>query len=320
MTKMSKPTPNSGNKLLSEPVVFFGTGPVAAASLELLAKWAVVEAVITKPKPLHHKGSFPVLETAQELGLPVLPVTNRHELDVLVASRPVKARLGVLIDFGIIVSQAVIDYFPLGIVNSHFSLLPEWRGADPITFSILSGQKQTGVSLMLLAAGMDEGPLLGFGVQEVNNTTTPKLTEQLILLSDALLQTELARYVSGKAKLIRQEDIHTQLDWYPSKPSYSRKLTKEDGLLDFAHKPAAELEREVRAYAGWPKSRTTLAGKEVVITKAHVMRGQGSAGTLHKSGKELGFYTTDDIFIIDSLKPAGKPEMSAQAFLAGYHL
>src|SRR5687768_10593623 len=128
----------------SEPIVFFGSGPVAAESLRLLAQDFTIEAVITKPRAAHHKGDVPVLTLAESLGLPTETAYDKKSLDKLFETKAFKSRLGVLVDFGIIVSQAVIDYFPFGIVNSHFSLLPEWRGADPITFSILSGQKETG--------------------------------------------------------------------------------------------------------------------------------------------------------------------------------
>lgn len=292
-------------------VVFFGTGPVAARSLEFLSEWADVEAVITKPKPEHHHGSYPVLDVADKLGLKILTVTDKKSLNELMATRPVQSELGVLVDFGIIVSQDVIDYFPLGIINSHFSILPEWRGADPITFAILSGQDSTGVSIMLLTAGLDEGPLLAYGEHELTgHETTGQLTQNLIDLSDALLKSEVPQHVAQPTKGVEQ--AATGRD-----ESYSRKLTKEDSLLDFT-KPAVQLEREIRAFADWPKSRTTIADKEVVVTAAHVVEGNGTPGTIWHQGKAFGFYTADKILAIDRLKPAGKQEMTAEAFLAGY--
>ena len=107
-----------------ETIVFFGSGPVAAESLRLLSKDFEIEAVITKPRPPHHRGPVPVLDLAEELKLPVQTAEDEAGLDQLFKGRPFKSRVGVLIDFGIIVSPQVIDYFPLGIVNSHFSILP----------------------------------------------------------------------------------------------------------------------------------------------------------------------------------------------------
>jgi len=294
----------------SLPVVFFGSGPVAAASLRLLNNNFTVEAVVTKPRAAHHKGSVPVIEVAEELGLPIHTVVNKRTLDELIANKPFTSSLAILIDFGIIVSQTAIDYFPLGIINSHFSLLPEWRGADPITFSILSGQKETGVSLMLLTAGMDEGPILAYGTYPLApRITTPELTHDLIELSDALLQEVVPAYVTGDIVAKPQENVESA--------TYSRKLTKDDGTIDWA-KPADQIEREIRAFIEWPKSSTTLAGREVVVTAAHVIEEKGQTGTAVKLNKQLVVYCGQNALVIESLKPAGKKEMTGQAFLAGY--
>lgn len=291
-------------------IVFFGTGPVAAKSLELLAKHADIEAVVTKPKPDHHRGSFPVLEVAEELKLPVKTVTNKAELSELIASKPFSSQVGVLIDFGIIVSQDVIDYFPKGIVNSHFSLLPEWRGADPITFSILSGQKTTGVSLMLLVEKMDEGPILSQeSISITDDDTTSSLTNKLIELSDNLLKNYLTQWLSGNISPRDQVGEAT----------YSRKLTKEDGRLDW-NKPADVLEREIRAFKEWPKSYTTLGDIHVVVTESQETRAkrQELPGELIIEDGALMIQTSTNPLEILKLKPAGKKEMSAKDFLQGY--
>jgi methionyl-tRNA formyltransferase len=308
---------NSIMKKISEPIVFFGSGPVAAKSLELLAPHCTFEAVITKPRPAHHRGPVPVSELAETLHIPIYTAENGSQLNELFAKKPFRSRLAILIDFGIIVSQEVIDYFPLGIVNSHFSLLPEWRGADPITFSILSGQKQTGVSLMLLTAGLDEGPLLAHTLVDIGpETTTSELTARLITSSYEALCTTIPRYLSGEAQPSSQEAVAALLGRDPT-PTYSRKLTKQDGILDWS-KPATELEREVRAFNEWPKSRTNLGRFDVIITKAHVVDQNGTPGTLSAAGKQPIVYCGEQALALDRLKPAGKQEMTGQAFLAGY--
>lgn len=293
-------------------VVFFGTGPVAAKSLELLAKHADIEAVVTKPKPDHHRGSFPVLEIAEELKLPLKTVANKADLSDLIASKPFSSQVGVLIDFGIIVSQDVIDYFPKGIVNSHFSLLPEWRGADPITFSILSGQKRTGVSLMLLVEKMDEGPILSQeSISITEDDTTSSLTNKLIELSDNLLKNYLTQWLSG--------DISPRAQ--VGEATYSRKLTKEDGKLDW-DKPADVLVREIRAFKDWPKSYTSFNGIDVIITKAHAVPSNFSDKNgdmqIDKEEDALEINCSQGYLCIEKLKPAGKKEMSARDFLLGY--
>ncbi len=300
---------------MSEPITFFGSGPVAAESLRLLAQNFEIEAVITKPRPLHHYGDVPVLELVERLGLKTYTASNKQELDELFAGNPVKSRLGILIDFGIIVSQDVIDYFPLGIINSHFSLLPEWRGADPITFSILSGQKQTGVSLMMLVEAMDEGPLLAQAPFEIEPAmTTPELTTALISVSYQSLNEIVPLYLSGQITPAPQEAVTVAEDKIPT---YSRKLSKADSLLDW-QKPAAQLEREIRAFVGWPKSRAALGNIEIVLTKAHVIDNTGAPGTLTIVDKQLVVHCGEGSLVVDALKPAGKQEMTGQAFLAGY--
>jgi methionyl-tRNA formyltransferase len=298
-------------KKMSETIVFFGSGPVAAASLRLLAQDFEIEAVITRPRAAQHKGSVPVIEAAEDLAVPILTATDKQSLDTLFASKPVKSHVAVLIDFGIIVSQNVIDYFPLGIVNSHFSILPQWRGADPITFSILSGQQKTGISLMLLVAAMDEGPLLAYSGYDLSpDITTPQLTEDLIDLSYQTLHVILPKYIDGECQPTSQ-DITGEM------PSYSRKLTKEDSLLDW-QKPAVVLEREIRAFIEWPRSRTTIGGLELIITKAHVVPENDTPGTPFVADKHPGVYCSQGALLFERLKPAGKQEMTGEGFLAGY--
>ena len=289
-------------------LVFFGSGPVAAESLRLLANTFSIEVVITKPT------------TEQEMnlacpGAPVFTVNNRSELDDLMESNAFSSVCAVLIDFGIIVSQKVIDCFPKGIINSHFSLLPEWRGADPITFSILSGQEKTGVSLMMLVEAMDEGPLLAQSTYDIEpDETTTSLTESLIDLSYQSIVTVLPLWLDNEIEYAPQESVTIAQNTIPT---YSRKLTKGDGIIDW-QKPAVQLEREVRAYVGWPKSRTNLSGVDCVITKASVSEESGVAGELLIEAKRLGVYCAQGCLIIERLKPAGKNEMDARSFINGY--
>lgn len=292
----------------SKTVVFFGSGPVAAHSLELLRKHANIEAVITKPSTLE------MMQSAAG-AIPVHCVNDKTQLELLIAEQKFSSMVGVLVDFGIIVSQQIIASFELGIVNSHFSLLPEWRGADPITFAILSGQKQTGVSLMLLVEKMDEGPIINYGTFAISpTTTTPELTESLITLSDELLRNELPKYLEGQSKLFSQDWLAKQLH---VQVSYSRKLEKSDGILDWS-KPAVELEKQVRAFAGWPRSRCKLANKDVIITTSRVIDRSGPPGTVLVEGQNLIVCCGTGALLIERLQPSGKREMDVQAFLAGH--
>lgn len=288
---------------MSKTLIFFGSGPVAAASLLSLADNFPIETVITKAVPKHHKGIAPVEELAKKRGLKLLFANNNEELDALFTEQTFSSQIGVVVDYGVIISQKVIDTFDLGIVNSHFSLLPQWRGADPITFSILSGQEKTGVSLMIIEPKLDTGKLITQTVlqTDLRTETTPSLTDKLITLSNRLLIEYLPRYMSG--------EITPKNQPHPDRATFSRKLTKQDGILDFT-KSATELEREVRAFAGWPKSHMMLFGRDIIVTKAHV---RDSPET------KLDILCGDGTyFSIDELiGPSGRT-MSGHAFLNGY--
>lgn len=291
-------------------VIFFGSGPVAARSLSLLATSFMIEGVITKP-------TTTALMRAVCPETPLYTVTNRKELDDLFLNHAFHSRCGVIIDFGIIVSQYVIDSFKKGIINSHFSLLPQWRGADPITFAILSGQKTTGVSIMLLSEGLDEGPLLAQAPYDIAaDATAETLTNALIDISDGLLKEIIPSYLADKVSPAPQESASILGS---IQPTYSRKIAKEDSILDWS-KPAVQLEREIRAFSTWPKSRTLLGGKEVVVTKARVRNQPNTPGEIAIAGKQLfiGCGDGESSLEILALKPAGKPEMGVTAFLAGY--
>jgi methionyl-tRNA formyltransferase len=297
-------------KKISETITFFGSGPVAARSLELLKEYLEIEAVVTKPRPAHHRGEFPVVELAKKLGLRTFTPKDKQELSTLFTTKPASSKIGIVIDYGIIIPKSVIDYFPLGIVNSHFSLLPEWRGADPISFSVLSGQQKTGVSLMLIDEGLDTGKLItqkSIGIKP--GTTAPSLTEELIKLSVELIEEYLPKYLDGS--VIPHSQPH------PDRATYSRKLTKAEGVIDWS-KPARQIEQEIRAYIEWPKSRTMLWGMDVIITSAHLLDKDGEPGTAVSEGKQLFVYCGEKALAIDRLKPAGKNEMTSEAFIAGH--
>lgn len=293
-----------------ETIVFFGSGPVAAQSLELLRQHTAIEAVITKSSTLTDM-------TKAAHGAPVFVANNKTELDKLSMSQPFQSTLGVVIDFGVIISRATIDTFPLGIINSHFSLLPQWRGADPITFSILSGQQTTGVSLMLINEALDEGDILAQGTYTLpSHITTPELTNALVLLSNELLKKTVPAYMQGHVSAISQEAAAAAAG-VDHTPSYSRKLTKQDGTINW-HKPAIQIEREIRAFAGWPRSTCKLGNVEIVITKATVTQDTLRAGEIRIAKNYLGIGCGESSLQILSVIPIGKKEMDTASFLNGY--
>lgn len=294
--------------MIKPSVVFFGTGPVAAKSLQSLLINFDIEAVVTKPQPEYHKEDFPVTILAHSNKLPLYEVSNKAELSELFQAHNFNSKVGLVIDFGIIISSDVLDYFPLGIINSHFSLLPEWRGPDPITFSLLSGQEVNGVSIMLISEAMDEGMLIAQKEYKISNTINIQdLTSDLVDLSIELLNKYLPDYIEGKIKPYPQDRNKT--------PTYSTFLKKSDGIIDLT-KPANRLGREVRAYLGWPGSKLDLELKDG--TKLTITVTQASISDKKHEDNPLSLQTSKGHFNIEKLKLPGRNEMTTKEFLNGY--
>lgn len=287
----------------SPKIVFFGSGPVASATLEGILPYFEVEAIITKPRAEGHRGSVPVLELAEARQIPVFTPRNKSELSEVFARTSFSAETGLVVDYGVIINRDVIDAFKNGIVNSHFSLLPDWRGADPITFSILAGRPETaGVSLMVINEKLDEGELIAQEPYELPSTiTTPQLTDELVALSNRMLIEKLPHYIAGEIQTYPQPD-HT--------PTYSRKLTKEDSVVDTT-KAADVLEREIRAFAGWPKSKLDLFGHNVVIKKARIAADETDGSLIVNCGNHTF------LEILELTAPSGRT-MSGADFIRGY--
>ncbi len=305
---------------MKPPLVFFGTGPVSLRCLKGIYDHFQIEAIITKPDRVSPGGKIhphPVRTWAEDHAIPVFQVNNEADLKALWRSHQFTSRTGLVVDFGMTIPDQVIDSFELGIMNSHFSLLPLLRGADPISFAILEGLPETGVSLMKIVAKMDEGDLLSQEPYSLpDDITTPDLTEALSDLSNRMLTRDLPRYIKGEMLLRPQNPAIP--------PTYSRKLTKQDGIIDWT-KPAAMLEREVRAFIGWPGSRVQILGRDVTITATHGMVGKewtdktAAPGTiLSPTGAPLVVATGEGGLAVDRLKPAGKREMSGAEFIRGY--
>jgi methionyl-tRNA formyltransferase len=294
----------------SKTIVFFGSGPVAAKSLEFLIQHFTIEAVITKSVPNHHKEPAPVETLAKANSLSTFFANDKTQLDKLFTDNHFSSSAGLVVDYGVIISSTTINKFEQGIINSHFSLLPRWRGADPISFAVLSGDKVTGVSIMKIVPKLDEGDLISQSELALNHAiTTPELTDKLVELSNKLLARDLPKYLDGNIKLFPQATDMVV--------TYSRKLTKADGNIDW-HKPAVELERQIRAFIEWPKSRAVLANKDVIITSVSVLDYTGQPGQLVVDNRGVIVCCGHGALLINRLKPAGKREMTGKEFMAGY--
>lgn len=291
-------------------VVFMGNGPVAAKSLELMNEWANIELVITKKKPQHHKDPAPVEEYCLLRNLPVVYANNKNELEEVVLAKQPSSAIGIVVDYGVIINQNTIDYFEKGIVNSHFSLLPEWRGADPITYSLLSGQDITGVSLMLIDKGLDTGALIATKTLKLSGENNYILTEKLIAISNELFKDNLPSYLKGGIATKPQDTVNNIA-------TYSRMLYKNDGIIS-PDKPASVIAREIKAYINWPKSKLLLESEQLIITEATVSNDFVPQGQLAVRENKILLGCKNSSLQILRLKPAGKKEMTATAFLNGY--
>lgn len=306
--------PNSGAKTR---IVFFGNERIATAVSTnapilrmLIANGYDVAAIVANNNETISRKSrmLEIEDIANEHGIPFYKPEKLSDMrGMLVELHP---DIGVLVAYGKMVPQEIIDIFPHGIVNIHPSLLPKHRGSTPIESVILNGESETGVSLMQIVSEMDAGPV--FAVTKIplrGDETKQELADSLASIGSKMLQDMLPGIISGD--ILPQGQNHTEATYDPL-------IQKTGGELDF-EKPAAELEREIRAFAGWPKSHTNIAGREVVITSAHVELGSKlPVGTVFANEKKLCIQTIDGLLVIDSLKPASKPDMPATAFLAGY--
>lgn len=319
MIQTSETTPNSGTK---PRIVFFGNERIATAAstknptlrMLIAANYPVVAVVANNHEAVSRKSrTLEVEDIANEHGIPFYRPEKLSTIRDELAS--LRADVAVLVAYGKMVPQEIINLFPRGIVNIHPSLLPKHRGSTPIESVILSGEAETGVSLMQIVQEMDAGPVYAVTTLPLRGDETKQaLADTLATIGAKMLQEMLPGIISGD--ILPQEQNHTEA-------SYDQLIHKADGLLDF-NKSAVQLEREIRAFAEWPKSRTTIAGKEVIITKAHVLSHSEVQGIELVVGrpftyeKQLCIPTKKDMLVIDALKPNGKSEMPATAFLAGY--
>jgi len=246
--------------------------------------------------------------------LEIAEVAKRHNIPLLLPSNPLeiseqlssyKADAAILVAYGKIIPDSIIDIFPRGIINIHPSLLPKYRGSTPIETAILDGVSETGVSIMKLVRRMDAG--LVFAQARINlsgNESKQELADKLSSLGAETLIKTLPSILDGSANAKSQDE---------KRATYSKILKKEDGILDWA-KPARQLEREVRAYAGWPRSVTRVFGYKIIVTKAHETN--APAG---KEKDEMLIVRANPgwLQIVELIAPSGRT-VSGADFVRGY--
>ena len=306
----------------STKLVFFGTEAWGVPSLEaLVAANLPIAVVVTRPDaPAGRKRVLtptPIKTAALAGGLEVWEPERLAE--IVPKLKELEPSLGVLIAYGKIIPQAILDLFPLGIINFHPSALPKYRGPSPIETAILEGDELGHISFIELDAGMDSGDVVAKHQVSLKNTdklTAPELYRLVGEAGAPLLVEAVTTVLDGTVKARPQDE---------SKVTISRMITKLDGEIDTS-KSALQLSREVRAFAGWPGTKMSLLNTLVTLNETHqaptemanLHAGQKAGSVLRTESSELALVTGDGLLIIDRLTPAGKREMTGHEFLAGH--
>lgn len=289
-----------------------GSPEFALPSLAALAKTYQVVGVITQPDRASGRGrelkAPPVKILALELGIPVIQPQKLREPGAMQQLREWQPDLIVVAAFGQILKKDVLDLPKYGCINVHASLLPRWRGAAPINAAILAGDEETGVTIMQMDVGLDTGPMLAKqSLRLTPDHTAGAVTQALSTLGADLLIETLPDYLAGKIAPTPQPEEGA---------TYAPMLKKEDGLLDFT-KPAAELERRVRAMNPWPGAWFEWNGAPLKVHKAWVAEGKAEAGKRLVEQNQPTVAAGSGFLILEEVQPPGKKPMNGKSFLAG---
>lgn len=300
-------------------IVYMGTPDFAVAPLEALIQAGhQVTAVVTQPDKQRGRGKevqmTPVKECALRHGIPVFQPIKIKEKEAVDQLREYPADIFVIAAFGQLLSEEILKMPPFGCVNIHASLLPAYRGAAPIQWAILNGEKETGVTIMQMEKGLDTGDmLLKKAIPIEPKETGESLHDKLMEIGAELIVEALPLIESGAIIPEKQED---------SKSSYASRLNKEMGHIDW-NKDAEELERLVRGLNSWPSAYTSYRGKTLKIWEADVIGEQSGKlpGEITQVGKDYVDVTCGkDTLRIYSLQLEGKKRMAVKDFLLGYEI
>lgn len=301
-------------------IVFFGSPDSAVYSLKIILEGGHrVELIITQPDKPAGRGKIlafsPVKHFAQTLNIPLYqPEKIRKDPVVLEKLKNIDPDINVVVAYGQIIPASLIYLPRYNSINLHFSLLPKYRGASPVHWSILNGEKSTGVSIFELNEKMDEGDILAKQKLEI----LPGEYAQELEVRLGEIGAELL------CKTIDQIDSIPHIKQDHSQATFAPLLKKEDGRIDWT-KSAIEIDRKIRAFTPWPSAYTFLDQKRIKIA-----RGKAQDGKSHglSPGEMLGVNKTgirvscgqNSIYLIEELQPEGKKAMNAYAFTLGNHI
>ena len=301
-------------------LAFCGTPQFAVPTLEaLIAAGHDVALVLSQPdRPVGRAGEVhptPVKRTAQAHGIAVLQpekLKNNEDLRAQLAALAPDAII--VVAYGRIIPQWMLDLPRFGCINGHGSLLPRWRGAAPIQWAIAAGDTETGVTTMLLNAGLDTGPMLmKRAVPITSQTTAPELFESLAVIGAELMVETLAALDEGRIVPQPQDD---------SLATLAPILTRDDARIAFA-RTAQVIDQRFRGFQPWPGAFTTLRGKKLIVHAMHVGDDGLSAapGTLHLDDAHMRVACGDgSSIVLGEVQMEGKKRMTASEFLRGFQL
>lgn len=269
---------------MTEPlrIVFAGTPEFAAEHLKaLLNSPYEIVAVYTQPDRPAGRGQklmpSPVKQLAQENNIQVLQPPTLRNAEAQAELAALQPDLMVVVAYGLILPQAVLDIPRLGCINSHASLLPRWRGAAPIQRAVEHGDAESGVTVMRMEAGLDTGPMLLKVVTPISaNDTGGTLHDRLAEMGPPAVVQAIAGLAAGTLEGEMQND---------ELATYAHKLNKDEARLDWS-RPAVELERLVRAFNPWPITHSTLNGEALKVLAATLADGKGAPGEILSASKD----------------------------------
>lgn len=286
-------------------IVFAGTPEFAAEHLKaLLDSPHEIVAVYTQPDRPAGRGQklapSPVKQLAAAHDIPVLQPPNLRNAEAQAELAALEPDLMVVVAYGLILPQAVLDIPRLGCINSHASLLPRWRGAAPIQRAVQAGDAQSGVTVMRMEAGLDTGPmLLKVSTPISADDTGGSLHDRLAEMGPPAVLEAIAGLDAGTLQGEKQDDALA---------TYAHKLNKDEARIDWT-RPAVELERLVRAFNPSPVCHSTLGGEGVKVLAAHLSTGQGAPGEILGASKDgLVVACGEQALCLTRLQlPGGKP-------------
>lgn len=297
-------------------IVFMGTPDFAVPSLErLIADGHEILAVVTQPDKPQSRGmkltASPVKECAIKYNIPIYqPEKIKKDREFIEIYKEMKPDVAVVVAFGQILSKEILDIPAKGNINVHGSLLPKYRGAAPIQWSVINGDKTTGITTMFMDVGMDTGDMLLKEEVEIGEEETAgELFDRLSILGAEVLSKTLVKLEEGTLK--REPQNHNEA-------THVSMINKELGRIDF-NKTSKEIDCLVRGVNPWPGAFFEMNGKKIKVHKAKICDKVGKAGEIIDADAKKGLViaTQDASIELLEIQPEGKRRMTAKEYLIG---